>query len=93
MLYSTFQELQDPNPRSSSSRIQDEGDTLLAEPEPTPEVATPYNRDETSGHREAKIEATPERGTDKSLRKNMFRAFDGIALITIGKTLQFFVPP
>jgi hypothetical protein len=65
----------------------------MIEPKPTPVVDTPYNGDETGGHRYAKTEATPERCTDMSLRKTMLRAFDGTAHITIGKTLQFCTPP
>lgn len=52
-------------------------------------VADPVHDEDGIGvHRGAEIKAGPERTMDKSLQKNMFRAFDGSALITIGKTLQ-----
>jgi hypothetical protein len=55
--------------------------------EPIPIVDTLHVKDEMGGHRDRELEAAPERTTDKSVYKNMFRAFDGTALITIGEIL------
>ena len=65
----------------------DEDDTLMIESEPTPAADTLHSEDETGGCREDEPETAPERTADKSQHKNMFRAFDGTALIIIGNTL------
>ena len=88
MLYDASQGLQGPDHQSSSRRLRDKGDTLMAEPEPTPTADTPHDIDEMCGHRGVEIETALEQTMDKSRHKNMFRAFDGTALITIGEILQ-----
>ena len=87
MLYDASQGLRDPNHQSSSRRLRDKGDTLMTELEPTPTADALRGTDEMCGHSDVEIETALERTMDKSLHKNMFRAFDGTALITIGGVL------
>jgi hypothetical protein len=84
MLYDASQGTRDHNRRSSSKPLKDKGDTPAIEPEPTPTAGTLCVMGEMGGHRDGEVETALERTTDKSLHKNMFRAFDGTALITIG---------
>jgi len=84
MPYDAAQGLRDPNDRSSPKRVKNKGDTQF---EPTPTADTRHDKDEMGSNRDGEIEMAPEPTTDKSLHKNMFRAFDGTALITIGETL------
>ena len=84
MLYDASRGLREPDHRSHSKRLKNEGDALVTELEPTSTVDTLRSMDEMGGHRDGETEAAMERTTDKSLHKNMFRAFDGSALITIG---------
>ena len=88
MLYDAFQGLRSPNHRSNSRRLKDNGDTVIIEAEPAPAADTFRDRDETGTHRDGDIETARGRTTVKSLHKNMFRAFDGTALITIGEILE-----
>ena len=91
MLYDAFQGLRSPNHRSSSRRLKDKGDALMIKAEPIPEADTFRDRDEMGGYRDGDIEAAQGRTTVTSLHKNMFRAFDGTALITIGKVLEPYI--
>lgn len=85
MLYDASRGTRAPTHGSSTRRIKDKEDTRTAELEPTPAVDLVHDEDGPGVHRGAEINTAT---TDKSLQKNMFRAFDGTALITIGKTLQ-----
>ena len=87
MLYDAFQRLRSPNHRSSSKRLKDKGDTLIIEAEPTSVADTSRDRDGMSGYCDGDMETAQGRTAVKSLHKNMFRAFDGTALITIGEIL------
>jgi len=84
MLYDAAQGPRDPNDRSCFKRVKDNGDT---QSEPTPITDTRHDKDEMGGNRDGELEVAPEPTTDKAHHKNMFRAFDGTALITIGEKL------
>lgn len=57
----------------------------MAEFEPTPAADLVHDEDGPGVHHGVELNTAT---ADKSLQKNMFRAFDGTALITIGKALQ-----
>src|SRR5258706_5280147 len=65
-----------PN-RSSYGRLEDKGDTLMIEFEPTPTANTLHDKDKMGGYRDGEIEFALERTTVKSFHKSTFRAFDG----------------
>ena len=91
ILFDASQGLRDSNHRSSSGRLKNGGDTLMTEFEPTPTADTLRGKDEMGGHRDGGTETAQERTTVKPLHKNMFRAFDGTALLTIGVILQPYI--
>jgi len=84
MLYDASRGPREPDHRSNSKRLKNKGDALVTELEPVSTADTLRSMDEVGGHRDGETETAMERTTDKSLHKNMFRAFDGSALITIG---------
>lgn len=54
---------------------------------PIPTAGTLHSEEETGGPSRAGTELAPEQTPDRSLHRNMFRAFDGTALVTIGESL------
>ena len=88
MLYSVSQRLRDPNHRSSTRRKKDKEGTLINEFIAIPVTDPVHGEDGKGVHRGLEIKTAPERTTDKALQKNMFRAFDGTALTTIGEPPQ-----
>jgi len=60
---------------------------LMVEFKPPPKIDIARGEDGKDGHSESEMEMAPSRPTEKSLHKNMTRAFDGTALIAIGKSL------
>ena len=59
----------------------------MIESEPPPTADTSRDKDKMRDYRGGGIETALGRTTVKSIHKNMFRAFDGTALITIGEIL------
>ena len=59
----------------------------MVEFEPPLTADTIYDKDKMRDYRDGGVETALGRTTVKSIHKNMFRAFDGTALITIGEIL------
>jgi hypothetical protein len=86
MLYDASQNPPDPNHQSSTRQIKDKDEALIIEFRPASTAGTLHDEDGTCRKGDGNTRTTLEGTTDKLLRKNMFRAFDGTALITIGET-------
>ena len=85
MLYDASRKFRDPDHTSSSRRMKDKD--LMVEFKPTPTIDTVHGEDGKGDHSESEMEMAISQPTERSLHKNMTRAFDGTALITIGKPL------